>query len=67
MGGCRGLQGGADWVSSLATRRVPLRLRQETGASGPPPPPQQKGQRHVKIRPETELLSKGAVCATHHH
>lgn len=67
MGRCRGLQGGADRVSSLATRRVPLRLGQETRAWAPPlpilppPPPQEKGRHHVKIRPETKLLSKGAA------
>lgn len=38
MGGFRGLEGGADGTSSLATRRVPSRLGQETGARTPPPP-----------------------------
>lgn len=66
MGGCRGLQGGADRVSSLATRRVPSRKGQETRARTPPlpippPPPQEKGRHHVKIRPETKLLRKGAA------
>ena len=42
------------------------RLGQETGA-GAPPLQKKKGRRQVKIRSETEILSKGAVCATHHH
>lgn len=62
------MQWAAGWGRQRA-RRVPSRLGQETEACAPapPPPPQKKGLRHMKIRIETELLSKGAVSATHHY